>query len=337
MNVRTLLVLALLTAIAAGGLWLTGDETAPPSAEAGERFLPGLLERINDIRRVQVQRSGGELVAELVRGDDGEGWRVTNRGNHPADRGTVHRTLVGLAEARRSEERTADPAAYHRLGLADIDEPAAQGMALTIEGGGEPLTVIVGRSGPADEGTYVRRSGGKRAWLIDQEIPRHLAIGDWLDGALVDLDVDELRTVDIRPQEGEAVHVRADARADDGFVVTNRPDGRALLTRTMARSLARVVTDLRADDVQPADDAAGLEPVAEARYATRDGLIIHIRTYRDAAGSELAQLDAAVTGEAGEATRAQARRLRARWAGWLYRLPEHKFVNASHDLERILQ
>jgi len=332
MSGRVVVLLAVLVVAAAAGLWLTRETPPATATGAGERFAPGLLERINSITRVEVRVAGGTRVADIVRGDDGD-WRVANRWGYPADEGVVRGTLIGLGEARRAEARTADPNAHHRLGVQAVDNPDAEGVELGLQGGERSWQVMVGRRSAAGDGTYLRHADESRTWLVDQAIERRPRVADWLDAELVDIAAERVERVAIDPEVGEPLRVRANAAGE--FEVLDVPPGRDLLTPRIGRSLARVVTELRLDDVRPRAATEQSQPVAEARYSLRDGLEIRLRTYV-ADGEEVATLAADATDGADADVRQRAESLDARWRDWFYVLPEYKYVNASHHRERIL-
>lgn len=340
MTWRTLLILGVLAAGASLAVWLTQDDPDADIADTGMRFQPGLLEELDAVDGATVRGAGGRIVAELDRSDSGT-WRVRNRWDYPANSGALRETLIALAEARRRDARTDDPERWHRLGVEAIDEPDAAGMEIEIhQPGGEHdgLRVVVGRTASAGNGTFVRAAGEDRAWLIDQRIDRRLEIGDWLRSRLVDIDLDAIVAVDIEPVEGDVVRVRPDVDDVSGFRLPDVPPGSELLTPTIGRSIARVVADLHFTDVRPRSDAEPLSAVARARYETKRGLIVYVHSYTlpDDGNAEAVRMTAAVTDPASAEVRERADGLNKEWSGWVYRLPEHKFVNASHDLDRIL-
>ena len=338
MSARTLLILGALAALAVLGVWLTRDEPADAVVAAGDPFLPGLIDNINDIGNLTVRRAGGEVVAELERDEDGN-WSVVSRWGYPADMAAVRATLVGLAEARMAEPRTANPDGWPRLGVGDIEAENAAGMEVRFGHGNTTTRAIIGHRGPGGEGSYARTPEQQRAWLLDQYIPRRTRAAEWMDARLVDVPVEDVVSVVIEPRSGDPVRVDRDTRATPGFRLQDVPEGATLLTPTIARSIARVVTELDFVDVRPADAVDDLVPVARARFETRDGPVIHIETLRLPAedGLELARLRAEADADASAEVAEHADSLNERWSGWVYILPEHKYTNASHNFDRVVE
>ncbi len=339
MTPRTLLILAVLAVGAAVGVWLTQQEPDHGAAEVGERFLPNLLDQVDGVAGVTIRGAGGEVMAEVHRDDDGT-WRVRNRWDYPANSGALRETLVALAEARRLDARTNDPDRWHRLSVEAIDDPDADGMEIELhqpDGDHDGLRIVVGRTASTREGTFVRMADENRVWLLDQRIERRVEIGDWLRSRLIDIDVEDVVAVDIEPAEGDAVRVRPDVDDVSGFRLPDVPAGTELVTPTIGRSIARVVSDLRFTDVRTQRDAEPLDAVARARYEARNGLIVHVHSYTlpEDGNAEAVRMSADATDDADAEIRERAEVLNRDWDGWVYQLPEHKYVNASHNRNRV--
>ncbi|MDZ7786595.1 MAG: DUF4340 domain-containing protein [Halofilum sp. (in: g-proteobacteria)] len=340
MSTRTLAVLALLAALALAGVWLTREP--PPDAgreaRAGEPFLPGLEARVNEVSGLRVRAAGGDLLAQVARRDGT--WRVANRAGYPADTTTLRGTLIGLARARRLEPKTDRPQGHARLGVAPIEQAQGKAIEVALEGLERPAAVLIGKPSTGDVGgTYVRRVGAARAWLVSGELERHERVGDWLDDRLVDIPARAIRRVRIEAVDGAPVVVHHAEPGADGFEL-QVPEGRRPLSSSIARSLARVVTDLRLDDVQAAPEAAELPRLARARFETFSGLVLEIEAFARSRAEDAhhhVRLRAGTTDAAGAEARERAGRLNARYRGWVYRLPGYKLVNATQTLEGVLE
>lgn len=341
MSGRTLAALALLAAVALAAVALVrgpGRATPGAAAEPAERFLPGLAGQLDGVNAVRVRRAGGVLVARLERRDDA--WVVANRHDYPADAVALRATLIGLAEARRLEPKTARPGAYGRLGVTDVDAAGAEGIEIALDGLGRPLAVVIGKAVRGDlGGTYARIAGQRRAWLVSGELRRRDTVGDWLDARLVDVPAELLRRVRIEPAAGAPVRVARNA-GPGGFALEGIPAGRRPLSATVAQSLARVVTGLELTDVRPAAAVPDLPRVASARYETGSGLIIELRAHAggaDGGAGRFVRLAAATTADAGADVVERAAALNARFDGWAFEIPDYKFVNATRTLEGVLE
>ena len=338
MSGRGLLILALLAAVAVGGLVLVrGPGGRAPSSAEPPLFLPGLEQQLEAVERVVVRAPDGGALAELVRSEGG--WVVGNRWNHPADLETLRGTLIGLARARRLEPKTDRAEGHARLGVAAPGSGAGAGLEVRLEGTEPPVAVLIGEPATGDVGgTYVRRVGVDRAWLVSGNLRRHDRIDDWLDDRLLDIPPRRVHRVRIDPVDGAPVRVVLSSPQASGFELLGIPEGRKPLSDSIAQSIARVVTELGLDDVVPAS-AAGLPPLlAKSRFETFDGLVIEVEALAAARKDpprRLVRLRAGTLDDAAEPVRAEARRLNERFDGWLYRLPDYKFVNLSYTLEQV--
>lgn len=341
MSARGLGVLTLLTVLAVAAAWYVRQPVPEPAPETADSlFLPGLVDRLPAVTAVRARTGGGRLLAHVVR--DGDTWRVRNRNGYPADPETLRGALIALSEARRQEAKTDRADGWGRLGLRPIDEAGADGVELTLEGlEPEPRIIIGNHAGGAGQGTYLRRvdDDDGRAWLVSERIEKPAAIGDWLDDRLIEIPPQRMRSVDIAARDGEPVRiVRVQPRSRD-FEIANRPDGRQPLSNSIAHSIVRIVSDLRLTDVHPADTVDLPSRLAESRFETLDGLRIVIESFAAGRSEEVhyIRLRAATVSGAGDKVQEQAARLNARFDGWLYAIPDYKFVNLTHTLEGVLE
>ena len=77
MNNRTIIWLAGALVILAI-LAMIGQRGQQPQTQSGNMFLPGLLESLDDVRRVEIVGAGEARLATLERNDSG--WTVLERG-----------------------------------------------------------------------------------------------------------------------------------------------------------------------------------------------------------------------------------------------------------------
>lgn len=341
MSGRVLGLLALVTALAVGAAWYIRQPVPEPAEEAGDnRFLPGLADRLPSVTAIRVRTGGDRLLAYVVR--DGDTWRVRNRSGYPANRETLRGILIALSGARREEAKTDRAEGWGRLGLKPIEDPDAGGVELTLEGLDPAPRIVIGETAGRDTGgTYLRRADDEsaRAWLVSERIEMPADIGDWLDDRLTGIPVQRLRSVEIVARDGEQVRIAREEPRSRHFEIANRPEGRRPLSNSIARSIARIVSDLRLTDVHPADTVDPPPRLAETRFETLDGLRIVIDAFaaeRDR-GPRYIGLRAEADSGAGEAVHEQVDMLNTRFDGWLYEIPEYKFVNLTHTLEGVLE
>lgn len=337
MNRRTLVVLlAALTIMAVvAGVVLRGER---PGIQAEDLLLPGLKEQLNNIQRIVVTGPGNAPIATLERGADI--WTVVERNNYPADVGRIRRNLLALAEARIVEEKTSSPDYYARLGVQDISLASAGGVQLTLSGGQEPVSAIIGMAPPGTSDlTYVRRAGEPTSWLIAGKFDLGKNGGEWLDRALTDIPAGRIQSVTISHPGLETVRIsRANAKEKAAkedmteFLVADVPAGRDLSYPGVGNGVAGALADLQLENAQT-KETLGANPGKPivARFVTTDGLTVETSAWRLADGARFTFL-ASGEGAAGK----EAAALNARLGGWVYTLPSYKTEQLTRRLQELL-
>jgi hypothetical protein len=273
MNARKTLILALLAvALTAAALWYSASRRPSQEAALQSPALPGLAERLPEINKVTVTAAGGAVVATLEQTQTG--WRLLER-DFDADASALRRVLLGLAEAKRVEAKTARPELYDRLGVEDVAEAEAQGVQLSIEGGGEPLTLIIGQNVSRGTGTYVRVPGEAQSWQIDRNVAVEKNTANWLDKALTDIPPERVASVTVSAGKDLVEIVANDSAAGD-FILANLPRGRQPQSEFVADATAGFLQGLRFEDVASAQARAPTEPKRHALFKTRDGVDISV-------------------------------------------------------------
>lgn len=339
MSGRGLLILGILALLAVAGAILTRQPVHEAKDAAEEpRFLPMLQEQTDAVTGVAVRAPDGRDLARVGRRD--EGWVVTSRWNYPADLSTLRGTLIGLAEARRLEEKTDRPDGHARLGVARPGSGPGGGLEVSLHGLEEPLAVLIGEPSAGEVGgTYVRRVGEDRAWLVSGELKRHKLVGDWLDDRLVDIPAIRVHRVRIEPVDGDPVRVVLPSPDAPRFEILDIPEDRKPLSRTLSKSIARGVAELRLTDVRPAAETELPPRLATTRFETFDGLVVEIEAFapgRESVSEGLVRIRADSMAGASQGVRDRAAALNARFEGWLYRIPDYKFVNLTYRFDQVL-
>ncbi len=311
----------------AAALWLgTRPDPARPVAQEGrgERLLPGFAAQRADVRRIVLRGPGG-LATTLERADGADGapgWAIAERAGHPADAAKVEALLEALAEVRRVDAKTADPARQARLGLQPLDASGARGLHLALDAGGRGWGLRLGGYPPGERGRYLRVDGEDRAWEVDFALDAGAAPGDWIDAVLAARPVGALEEVVVRPPggAGEVRLVRGEDGPDGALRFALRPAAPADPARVEA--LADAPARLRARDVARvdalADDPATLHRL---RWRYRDGVRVDGRLWRVDGRAWLA-LEASADEAADALARAEVAALQARWAGLAWQLDD---------------
>ncbi len=337
MSQRTVLWLAGTLAILAL-LAVVGQREQQPQTQGGERFLPGLLESLDDVERVELIRRGEEPVVTLER--DSSGWIVLERDGYPADLRKIRHALLTLAETQILEAKTADAALHDRLGVEAITADTAGGIAVRLIGTAAPVEVIVGDAA-GEYRRYVRRQNEDQSYLINSDPELGTTVADWLDAAIVDIDSARVQQVTVSRPDGETLVVSKDVRGQPNFTVENLPEERELLYASIANVMGNVLNGLVLDDVERLTDAA--EEVIVTEFRTFDGLVITAQSSERDQGtwvSVTAAVDQTLPPESVEtraAAEAEAAEINGRVQGWRYQIPTYKFEQLTREMTDLLQ
>ena len=301
-------------------------------------FLPGLLESLDDIERVEIVRRGEEPVATLER--DASGWMVLERDGYPADLRKIRHALLTLAETQILEAKTADAALHDRLGVEAIMADTAGGIAVRLVGTAAPVEFIVGDAA-GEYRRYVRRQNEDQSYLINRDPELGTTVIDWLDAAIVDIDSARVQQVTVSRPDGETLVVSKDVRGQPNFTVENLPEERELLYASIANVMGNVLEGLALDDVERLTDAT--EEVIVTEFRTFDGLLITAESSERDEGtwvSFAATADQTLPPESTEtraAAEAEAAEINGRVRGWRYKIPTYKFEQLTREMTDLLQ
>ena len=285
-------VLAVIAAIALN--YAHGPERE--TDHAASFAVPELHGHINDVTALTVTGPEDKVLVTLTR--SGQGWRVTQRGDYPADTGKLRELLLKLNDAALLEPKTANAERYAELG---VDAPAnkdAKGLLLTLEGLAKPVRLIVGSVASRGGATFVRRADESQSWLAKGELTVARDPKDWLENAVVDIPSARIQRIVLRRADGKTVKIEKEREDDTVFRLLDVPKGREVTEGALSR-LAAVPGGLMLEDVLAAADAEmpADGKVDRAVFTTFDGLVLQIDTWKkdDKPLARLsAQVDAAV-------------------------------------------
>jgi hypothetical protein len=266
MSGRTIRILAVAVVVLFAAVWLVSRK--PDSGPAEDALLfPGLEARLDEITAVTVTGSEGEVRIQR----EGDRWIVPAKDGYRADMAKLRGLLLALAEARKVEQKTANPELYERIGVQDPKEEDADGVLVGSEGLGDAdFAVILGNSAQRDY-RYVRIADEATSWLIDRnpEVPDD-ATG-WLVSDLTDVPASRVQSVEIRHEDGETIRIRKESEDDTNFTVDDIPEGRELSYASVANSIAAALDNLSLDDVRKAGSGTdGAATAASAGDGTAD-------------------------------------------------------------------
>ena len=346
---RTLVILAVLVAAAVAAALLVQREDSG-IAKSGEKLLPGLLERLGEVTRIEATHKGGTITLSLADAS----WSVTDRLGYPAEKSEVRGLLVGAAELARVEPKTAQPEHYAKLELEDPTDKEGEsfGYVLKDAGGKTVAHLVVGKRRFVSTGTdvdeyFVRVAGDPRAWLVSGKIPRNRRAIDWLQREVIKIDQMRMRRVAVTHPDGTVVRVAKASPKETDFALEGIPDGHEVEEPFSVHAIGTAAATFTLNDVaRPEEvdfDADGIEIVAE----TFDGLRLKVRTgaledrtfVRMAAEFDPAlvvpETTEALLDEA--AAREEVEKLTRRWEGWAYEISEYTLNNLRKKVEDMVK
>ena len=260
MNTRQLAILAVLAAVSVGATAavLRTSSAGIASDRRGERVLPGLIDKANQITGVVV-RQGNERLA-IERRDAGF---VAADSGFPVKADTVRELIASSIELSFEEARTSDPARYPDLGLADPGPAADAGKEITLRaGGGDLADFVVGNrdntvGGPVG-GVFVRLEGQPQTWLARGNVQLPANRSDWFAGLDLGLRGDEIKKIEVSGGGRDGVTAAASADKPGALTLENVPEKRVADSFKVGR-LASMIGSFAFQDVRkrskPADDA----------------------------------------------------------------------------------
>ncbi len=358
---RKILPFALgLTLAAVAAAWIVSVRRAPDTDVVKPPLYPGLMERVNDVARMEIRSQGSAVT--LVR--DGEAWLVENRDRHPALFEGVKRTAVSIADLRILAPKTRREALYPRLGVEDVDaEAAASRLVRLLDAKGEPLAeLIAGRERTSDptagdrKAMYVRKAGDAQSYLVEGEVLATARPTDWMDTGIVDIPADRIYAVEIVQPDGSTAAIARTSREVKDYALADLPPGQEARSLALLTSLGTALGALRFEDVAAAGKVAFPDAGASrASYRTFDGLVIDVSIakvdgrdwariaarFDPAAALAPPAADAAATpaapADAGDKVSAEAAAINARLSPWLYALPEFKVSMMTKKKDELLK
>ena len=345
MTTRTVTVLAA-ALVVLGAVSLLAQYDPQPPAPGGGLLLPDLGEDLDRISQVSVVGAGSEPVATLERGDDGS-WTVAEKDGYPADVEKVRQTLISLAEARIVEPKTANPDFYDRLGVEDVEDEAAGGVAVILAGADTPVNVIVGNT----EGTsqvYIRGTDQAQSFLVDRNPDIGNETSDWLATEILAVPGTRMARVTVTHPDGEMVTVSKADSEQSNFDVDEIPPGRELQYASVANVMGNVLSNLNLQDVEPRTTTD--EPVTLTEFVTFDGLAIIAESveredepwvafraeYRPPAEEPETEGDPVQEAD-GTDVAAEALALDQRLSPWRYRIASYQFDQMTRRLDDLLR
>ena len=354
MRAKPFTILAIVTAVsvAIAGWSVFERNQATASGPPPGSLFPGLINQVNEIARIDVQTP--KLSFSIERSSS-EQWQVKERDGYPVKFETIKQAVVGIANTRLLEAKTAKPELHDRLFLKSrINGGRGTTIVLADRSGQSIAAIVVGKtkSSPtkSEDGIhYVRRLDQNQSYLASGRVEVWETIDRWLDNAMPTIARQRVRAATTIQANGARAGVtRADPNSRD-FKITNIPKGMKPLHDTAGNALGSALGFLNFEDGQPASEV-DFTDANKAIFKTFDGVTIEVTVKKEKDGYWLQfmtrfdaadiMLDGLTTEQkkkmksAGDA-KVEVAKINQRFSPWAYRIPEYKakdFITGAHQL-----
>ncbi|MEP6881320.1 MAG: DUF4340 domain-containing protein [Dokdonella sp.] len=247
------------------------------SEQAGS-LVADLGNHVNDVNRLVVTTANKNVAVTLAKKDGT--WTIAEKGGYAADLGKLREYLLKVADAKLVEKKTAKADRYVDIGLSDISNPKAKGIAVDIDGLSTPVSFITGIYNAQGGGTYVRRSAEEQSWLATGNLIPDKDPANWLHKELANIPSDRIASVTITHADGKTLRVSKDSAAEAHYTIADVPKGREPSSEFAANGLASVLADLKLDDVASEKDVPIPDKATLVRYATFDGVLVDAKIWQ---------------------------------------------------------
>jgi len=362
MKPATLGVLAGLTALfALGSVWVASEAPVYTHGTGGALVFPGLAAKINDAAKLTLQSASGKFTVERK----GEDWVVADKYDYPAKFDMVKQELVGLAQLKTVEAKTAEPSLYSRLEVEDVGATGAKGELVTLQDakGDKLASLILGKrhyGRGVDEAVeiYVRNPTDAQSWLASGTLDRNDDVKQWLQRDIVDLERERVREVTVVPADDKPYSLSRDKPGDGDFTLANVPPEDKAKSAYELNSVTGALAVLLLDDVLPAKDLkADAKLLRTLEYKSFDGLVVDLALYQqdaktwlriktayDPAGALPPPAAGTVTTGAAEAklksadeVKKEAETINARGKDWAFGLAPADLVNLEKKFSDLIE
>ncbi len=321
MTPRGVIALAVAAAVSvAGATWqLRANSSGYEEAQRGERLLPDLLAKANDVTAIVISQAETSVRIERA----GTSYVLGGSG-YPVRGGKFQTAIVATASLEKFDAKTARPDKYPLIEVEPPQDKSAKSRLIRFEdaSGNDLGEIILGKKargrlgGAIGDGQYVRLPDDVQSWLARGVVDADVKLETWVDTAITDMNAEFVVLATFQPRDGPELVVRRTGVTEGGrskFELNNVPDGKKpkndLTLRYAATDLGNVnFVDVRKDQ--------GGDVVQRTTLMMADGLTAEFRITAD----EWVSLHVVNDGQ----DKTTTKDLKARTQGWQYKLADYK-------------
>ncbi|UUX48138.1 DUF4340 domain-containing protein [Nisaea acidiphila] len=344
LNLRTLGILAAVTGLVLLGavvaVILRQDATVTALQDAPA--FPGLEAQIPDIARIEMSWNKEGAVEQVTIAREEGVWRILEQGGYPADTGKVRDFILSLSELKLVEPKTADPARYDRLGVADVTEAGSEATRVRLLGPQEDVLadVLIGSeraSGTGAPMVYIRPGDETRSWLALGRLDDVQRVTSWTENTVIDIGADRIQEIHLTGPDGKVLEIRRTGEGEKPFELMNMPEEREFATFYTMNEITDGLASLVFEEVRSMGEMAFEPSLGNAIYQTRSGLTV-IVDFAETPGTDgeietWAHFSINVAPDATEEAKSFADAHAQRLSQWAYRLSDSRLQRLRHTLE----
>lgn len=289
MSSKSLLWLSIVVLIVASAAYFSvrSGRTSPAAAPLGS-LAPGLAHRVDDISAITITRGGA--TTRMIRTGPAD-WVLAGKGQFPVEKEKPRALLRALAQATIVELKTADPAMYERLGVADPG-PDSSSMLVRVDDKDDNMifAVIVGatkpdaayEAGQPRAGRYVRLVGQAQSLLALLSIEAEPDPIAWVNRTVADVSAEMMQSLEVtHPALSGGARLRfwRERPEDSVYLAAPIPEGRQLKDDGLPRRCVSALSFAAMEDVRKAKDLeAQMGEAVLSEFRRFDGVVIRVRT-----------------------------------------------------------
>lgn len=342
MKKNTVIAVAAAAAVASiAAIWL-GSTSAPPPAPKPTALFPGLVDKANEVAELRIEAKSGTLG---IKQGEGDAWLLVEKGGYPAKFDVVKRAILGMAELKSLEPRTANPELHARLQLEDRSVAGAQSTLISLRAkDGKPIAeLLVGKVDRAATDTkhgnyFVRKVGEVQTWYAQGQLQTDPQLNRWIDAKAMEIQRKRIKSVVIRQAGGERLEVLRKDGTEDEFEIRGLRAGQKLATPSSPGTIAAALDYTPFDDVAPAKERDALKIEATAVYTSIDGLIVTASARKDGDKWWVGfAVEADAANKPGEDVAKEIAELSAKVSGWSFQIPDYRVEQFTKTLDQLLE
>lgn len=290
-NTLSILIVVTVVLIAASVfISSSSDSNRSEDQSTGQKIVPSLYERLNDISNIEITTGTGKIV--INKSDDSgninNNWIIKSKDNYPGNIVQIRKTLIQLAELEKVDAKTKKQKNYSRLGVQALTDGklAADSTSsqIVIKARDETVvSIIIGntKAGHSSQSTglkklnYVRLSDDEQVWLVagNLNLP---PLKNFMNTEVLNIPSTRIQKINISHPKGSNVTITKKSKTDKAFILKQLKKNKELSSPGILNSLASALANLNFDDVTTKNNDKKFKNPITLEFVTFNGLSINM-------------------------------------------------------------